>query len=181
MRILLTGAVLILFFMTVPGPLLSSETIPYYLKHEEANVKYITVYLNGIPVEMIFDTGSSQILVNHEVYKKLGAPRTNGTKRANTAGGNIKIRIFEIPSVQWGNIIMRNVSAAFYPDTELNLFGGHILKEFNYLIDEKQKTITFFHKSESVIFKETGEHVEYHGMSGKEAPSSLEFRVKERE
>lgn len=171
----------VFLLVMIPIFALSSETIPYYQKSGRENVKYITVCLNGIPVEMIFDTGASQILVNHEVYQKLGAPRTKEMIKANTVGGDIEIAFFEIPLVQWGNIEKRNVRIALYPNTELNLFGGEILQEFNYLIDEKQKTITFFNKNESILFKEMGEHIEYVGTGGKNIPSSLEIRIKERE
>lgn len=177
----LSGTVFAFFVVLLHVFALSSETIPYYQKVGRENVKYITVYLSGVPVEMIFDTGAAQILVNQEVYRRLGSPRTQDVRKANTVGGDIEIAFFDIPFVQWGGITMHNVRIAWYPHTELNLFGGDILKEFNYLIDEKQKTITFFDKNESIIFKELGERIEYFSAGGKNFPSSLEFRVKERE
>ena len=125
----------------------NGERIIYYEKYYEkpgaANIKFITVHLNGVPVEMIFDTGASAIVVNDETFSKLNIRSDLKKVTVHTAGGNADGYTFELPSVKIGNIEVKDVIAFYAPTSQMNLLGGSFLNKFTYLIDDKRKVVVF--------------------------------------
>jgi len=125
----------------------NGETILYFEKYYEkpgaTNIKFITVHLNGVQAEMVFDTGASTIVVNDETFSKLNIRTDLKKVSVHTAGGNADGYAFELPSVKIGNLEVKNVIAFYAPTSEINLLGGSFLNKFTYLIDDTRKVIIF--------------------------------------
>ena len=132
--------------LTEKAPALPANeaTVSYYEKPSVGSgIKFITADLNGVPVEMLFDTGASTIVVNKETFDKLSISGPLKQVTAHTAGGNADNYTFELSSVKIGSIEVSNVITAYAPTSEENLLGGSFLNKFKYLIDEKRKVIIF--------------------------------------
>ncbi len=166
----------------------NAETVQYYEKADQRNIKYVTVFLNGIPVEMIFDTGASAVVVNSETFRRLGIQKVMEKATAHTAGGIVDQYVFEVQSVKIGNIEARNVVATYVPTSDINLLGGTFLNNFKYLIDDKNKIITFFPREKEISLPENSGPSKRNVIdkkradapaNGKQPESSLYFKVRE--
>lgn len=133
---------LIILFLFVQPPLLYCETISFYYKDNYRNLKFITVYINDVPVEMIFDTGASDILLTSSSFNAIGGSRYLGSGLADTPGGKMPFRVYQVRSVRLGKYELRNIQISVSSSSNMNLLGGDFLKHFNYYINESAKTIT---------------------------------------
>jgi clan AA aspartic protease (TIGR02281 family) len=134
----------ILFFFSFLS-IVDAETVRYYEKPDgkSRNMKFLKVLVNGIPVEMIFDTGASGIVLTKETYKKIGSPFILGQGKNHTAGGVVPAYFFKLFSVKLGSIEARNIIASTHDGLEVNILGADFFKHFNYFVNEREKAITF--------------------------------------
>lgn len=137
-------------------PLLSfSGEVIYYEKSSVHNIKFIIAYLNGVPVEMVFDTGASYIAVTKEIYEKLGVDRIIQKGKASTASGVVDTYIFILRSVKVGNVELYNVPASYSPAYTQNLLGNSFIGNFNYFVEEHTKIIKFLQKGSNLPVPES--------------------------
>lgn len=61
--------------------------VRFYTKPSARNMKFLTAYINGIPTEMIFDTGASLINVNSQTMSQLRIVSPVIRSISSTAGG----------------------------------------------------------------------------------------------
>lgn len=158
----------------------AETVIKFYKKPNATNIKYVQVYLNGYPVEMIFDTGASTISVTKEVYASLGINKIIGRTISNTAGGYVHGDAFIIPSVKIGRIEVKNIRATYNDVITVNLLGGEFLKNFHYFVDEKNQTITFLTDDELLDGKDSGLSGADIMLDNARKNSSFRFKVNEK-
>lgn len=130
----------LVFFLTSPA---YGETVSYHQK-ASSGLKYLTVCINNIPFEMVFDTGSSHIVVNAEAMRKLGLSQFNRKLEGDSVNGTVESYSFHAESVRVGSLVLKNVEVHYVPDARINLLGGTFLAHFNYFVSERDKSITFF-------------------------------------
>ena len=126
-----------------------SQTLKYFTK-ESANIKYLTLEVNGIPIEAMFDTGASVVAFNTETIQKLfgaGVVKSfKGKTSMSTANGIVEGYAFDLSTVRLGTMEVANVECQYAPYTRDNLLGGSFLSNFNYSINETDQTITLTRK-----------------------------------
>ncbi|MBF0328796.1 MAG: retroviral-like aspartic protease family protein [Nitrospirae bacterium] len=120
-----------------------AETVKYYQK-VSSRLKYITVLINNVPVEMVFDTGASHIVLNSEGVRKIGISRFGKRLKAESANGSVESFSFIADSVKLGSIELKNVEIHYVPKSAMNLLGGTFLSNFDYFVSERSGAITFF-------------------------------------
>lgn len=116
-----------------------SQTIRYIVK---GGVKYIKAEINGIPVEVVIDTGASYVSLNSDVINKLGIRSFTGQHISHTAGGVVPSYTFKCSSVKVGNMEVKNIDCSYLPTNSHNLLGNSFLSHFSYSFNEKERTIT---------------------------------------
>jgi predicted aspartyl protease len=124
--------------------------VPY---REVGGVKYVNVSVNGVGLEMIFDTGCSSTLISiaeaNYLYNKgrLTGEDVLGTEQAQIADGSIVedmvINLKEV--IVGGKIVCNNVRATVSSNTRAPLLlGNEILNRVSsYSIDNENKKIIF--------------------------------------
>ena len=77
------------------------------------NQQYITTaVINGVPVEVLVDTGATMVAISSETAKNLGIPTTDGKKvKATTASGMVASTQVVLREVSVGDIKLNNVKA----------------------------------------------------------------------
>lgn len=125
-------------------------TVPY---REEGGVKFVNVSVNGIGLEMIFDTGCSGTLISltdaEYLYKK-GLLTENdylGNTKSTIADGSVKDNmVFNLKEVIIdGKILCKDVMATVSSSSNAPLLlGNEVLNRVaSYTIDNENKTINF--------------------------------------
>jgi clan AA aspartic protease (TIGR02281 family) len=130
---------------------LADEAIPFT---ERGSLKYVTVQVNGVPLQLVFDTGSSSLVLNSAALQSLGIVVEFGATRklqARTAGGIVDGYVLTINSVTVGSIQKSNYDVAYVPSSTENLLGSSFFSNYNYYIDEDYKVIRLIPKG-SFIF-----------------------------
>jgi len=129
---------------------LADEAIPFT---ERGNLKYITVQINGVPVELVFDTGSNSIVLNSAALQSLGIIEFSAARKiqAHTAGGIVEGYVLTLNSIMIGSIRGYNYDVAYVPSSSENLLGSSFFASYNYYIDEDYKVIRLIPKG-SFIF-----------------------------
>lgn len=121
-------------------PFVKSQTFRY--RSQGINTKILTVEINGIPFEMVFDTGASDVSLNSDTVRKLGVKSFVREVMVNTANGRaISYQFYA--SVKLGSFEVKDVECGYSPASSHNLLGGSFLKHFNYTVNESIGTITF--------------------------------------
>ena len=74
---------------------------------------YMTIGVNGVPVEFVVDTGASEIVLSHEDAARAGVDvdSLNYLGTANTANGQVRTAQVRLKEVDLGGIVDRNVTA----------------------------------------------------------------------
>ena len=74
---------------------------------------YMTIGVNGVPVEFVVDTGASEIVLSHEDAARAGVEvdSLNYLGTANTANGQVRTAQVRLKEVDLGGIVDRNVTA----------------------------------------------------------------------
>lgn len=120
---------------------------------EQGGVKFLDVSINGMGVQMIFDTGCSGALISIDeaeyLYKKkrITDEDFKGITQSQIADGsiveNMVINLKEV--VVGGKILCSDVEATVSPNTNAPLLlGGEIINRFAaYSVDNENKVINF--------------------------------------
>ena len=94
---------------------------------------YLTLQLDGIPVEFMVDTGATDIVLSHEDADRVGIDQENVfyTGLAQTANGTVRTGTVRVGEVRLGPIADRNVSIAVTEgDMPSSLLGMSYLNRF---------------------------------------------------
>jgi clan AA aspartic protease (TIGR02281 family) len=128
----------------------TKAVVRFYTKPTTQNIKFLTAYINGMPTEMIFDTGASFITVNNQTMNQLRITTPLIRTIANTASGPTYAYQFKASTIKVGSMELKNVQCSYLPAASENLLGGSFLSNFHYYINESDHTITFIPNSENV-------------------------------
>ena len=129
---------------------LADEAIPFT---ERDGLKYVTVQINGVPVDLIFDTGANSIVLNTYALQSLGIMEFSPARKlhAHTAGGVVEGYVLTLSSVMVGSVIGYNYDVAYVPSSTRNLLGASFFSNYNYYIDEDYKVIRLIPKGSFVF------------------------------
>ena len=89
-----------------------------------------TAQINGQPVEVLIDTGATQVAVAEAVARRIGL-EPGAPTMISTANGVVQARLTRLESVRIGDIEVRNVTGIIVPnmdDPEV-LIGMNFLRE----------------------------------------------------
>ncbi len=136
--------------LIVTDNVLADEAIPFT---EREGLKYVTVQINGVPVDLIFDTGANSIVLNNDALQGLGIMEFSAARKlhAHTAGGVVEGYVLTLNSVMVGSIIGYNYDVAYVPSSTRNLLGASFFSNYNYYIDEDYKVIRLIPKGSFVF------------------------------
>jgi clan AA aspartic protease (TIGR02281 family) len=129
---------------------LANEAIPFT---ERGSIKYITVQINGVTLQLVFDTGASSLVLNSTALQSLGITEFSTARKlqSHTAGGIVDGYVLTINSIIVGSIQKYNYDVAYVPSSTENLLGSSFFSNYNYYIDEDYKVIRLIPKG-SFIF-----------------------------
>jgi clan AA aspartic protease (TIGR02281 family) len=135
---------------TIGENVLADEAIPFT---ERDSLKYITVQINGVPVELVFDTGSNSIVLNSAALQSLGIMEFSATRKlqSHTAGGIVEGYVLTLNSIMVGSILRYDYDVAYVPSSTKNLLGSSFFASYNYYIDEDYKVIRLIPKGSFVF------------------------------
>jgi len=127
------------------GSVLADEAVPYT---ERNGLKYVTVYINEVPTELVFDTGSNNVALNSDGLLRIGIEEFDDTHKvqSRTAGGVIESYILKLNSIRVGNIQKNDYYIAYIPSSTENLLGGSFFASYSYYVDEDYKVIRLIPK-----------------------------------
>ena len=150
-------SITVLFFLASLLPALiigenvsADEAIPFT---ERDSLKYITVQINGVPLEFVFDTGANSIVLNSGALQSLGIMELNTARKlqSRTAGGTVEGYVLTLDSIMVGSIQRYNYDVAYIPSSAKNLLGSTFFSSYNYYIDEDYKVIRLIPKGSFVF------------------------------
>ncbi len=120
---------------------------------ERGSFKYITVQINGVPLELLFDTGANSIVLNDAALRSLGIVEVSDTRKlqAKTPGGIVEGYVLTLNSIKVGSILRQNYDIAYIPSSNENLLGSSFFTNYNYYIDEDCKVIRLIPKGSFVF------------------------------
>jgi clan AA aspartic protease (TIGR02281 family) len=129
---------------------LADEAIPFT---EQGSLKYITVQINGVLMELLFDTGANSIVLNNAALQSLGIMEFSADRklRSNTANGIAEGYVLTLNSIKVGSILKQNYDVAYIPSSSRNLLGSSFFANYNYYIDEDYKVIRLIPKGSFVF------------------------------
>lgn len=113
----------------------------------EANIQdhYVaTAHINGEPVEVMVDTGATQIAIAAHAARRLKL-RFGERALVSTANGTTAVHLTQLQSVRLGNIAVNNVEAAIVPNME----SPEVLLGMNFLRD-----LEMTHRGGQLILKQ---------------------------
>ena len=132
----------IIFFVSLlsNGPVSADEAVPF---HEQNGIKYVTVYINEVPMELVFDTGASSVVLNTEGLLRAGLKEFEDTRKykAFTAGGVAEGYIVRIDSIRVGSVKKNDYDVSYVPSSTKNLLGASFFAGYSYFVDEDYKVI----------------------------------------
>ncbi|MBP6351471.1 MAG: aspartyl protease family protein [Candidatus Obscuribacter sp.] len=110
------------------------------------NEMYVTATVNGMPLQMIFDTGAGPILIDSSAVAMLGIPIPHEYQvgMIGGVGGGRQAMIFKIDSLKLGEVEKRNIEVCV-ASVGVSLLGQNFFKDQHYVIDNDNKMIRFFH------------------------------------
>ncbi len=93
---------------------LADEALPF---QERNGIKYVTANINGVPIELVFDTGANRVVLNGDGLLRIGVKEFDDTRKrqASTAGGVTESYIIKISSIRVGNIQKNDYDVAYIP------------------------------------------------------------------
>ncbi len=124
---------------------LADEAVPFT---ERNGLKYVTVYMNEVPMELVFDTGSNNVVLNSDGLLHIGITEFYDTRKvqSHTAGGVTEGYIIKLNSIRVGNIQKNDYDIAYVPSSTANLLGASFFASYSYYIDEDYKVIRLIPK-----------------------------------
>ena len=106
---------------------------------------YITTgKINGKAVDMLLDTGATDVVVPAAMESRLGLKR-GFSGLANTANGQVRVYATRIARLQIGNIILYDVPASINPSMDGDLLlGMSALKQVEFTQRDGTLTLRYF-------------------------------------
>jgi aspartyl protease family protein len=90
-----------------------STTSSLVLRANAGGLFLATAHINGVPIQVIVDTGASTVALNHADASRVGIDYASGRRITyGTANGPATAWLVTLGSVQLGDILVNNVSAA---------------------------------------------------------------------
>ena len=119
---------------------LADDVLPFT---ERNGLKYVTVFLNEMPLELVFDTGANNIVINKDALQRLGYTEINEAHKiqSNTAGGVVAGYLITVGSVRAGKVQKKDYPVTYVPTSSENLLGATFFANYSYYIDEDYKVI----------------------------------------
>lgn len=138
-------SIIVLLSLICSQRVLADEAVPFY---ERNGIKYVTAHINGVPVELVFDTGANKVVLNSDGLLRIGVKEFDDTQKhhAYTAGGVTESYIIKINSIRVGNIQKNDYYIAYAPSTTTNLLGASFFTGYSYFVDEDYKVIRLIPK-----------------------------------
>ena len=148
--------IVLLFFASLLPALITcenvmaDESIPFT---ERGSLKYVSVQINGVPLQLVFDTGANSLVLNNAALQSLGILEFSADRKlqSHTAGGIVDGYVLRMNSVMVGTILKQNYDVAYVPTSTENLLGASFFANFNYYIDEDYKVIRLIPKGRFVF------------------------------
>ncbi|MBI5234016.1 MAG: clan AA aspartic protease [Deltaproteobacteria bacterium] len=140
MRRGIVSLITFVFFLMTGVSVFADDTLPFT---ERNHLKYVTVYLNETPLELVFDTGANNIVLNRDALQRLGISEFTESHKiqSHTAGGVVAGYIITINSIRAGNMQKKDYPVTFVPSSTENLLGANFFTGYSYYIDEDYKVI----------------------------------------
>ena len=120
-------------------------------KDESQNLYYITIKINNIKTDLIFDTGAEILSIGLKEWKRLvksGIKYTdlNEEHKVTGIGGKIKAKLIVLKEIQIGTYTIKNVIASIDSEGDNpSLFGISLLTKFqNIQWDMKENTLRYY-------------------------------------
>jgi predicted aspartyl protease len=115
--------------------------VPFRLTNNEM---LVTAMVNGHPVEMVFDTGASMIVLDINIAAAiLPAPQQARMAGFGGIGGDKPALIVNLESLKLGDLEKRNIEITV-GQIGTSLLGQPFFKDQRYVIDNDKKLIRFF-------------------------------------
>ncbi len=129
---------------------LADEAIPFT---ERGHLKYITVQINRVSLELVFDTGANSIVLNGDALQSLGITEFSTARKlqSSTAGGIVEGYVLTLNSIMVGDITAFNYDVAYIPSSTKSLLGASFFASYNYYVDEDYKVIRLIPKGSFVF------------------------------
>ncbi len=126
--------------LIITDSVLADEAIPFT---ERNGLKYVTAYLNGVPMELVFDTGSSNVALTSSGLLRIGMKEFNDTRKvhSHTAGGVIESYLVNLKSIRVGDVQQNDFDILYIPSSTANLLGASFFANYSYFVDEDYKVI----------------------------------------
>lgn len=133
-------SIIFLISLVISGPVSADEAVPF---HEQNAIKYVTAYINGVPMELVFDTGANRVVLNSEGLLRAGLREFDDTRKyqAYTAGGVTEGYVVRVDSIRVGNIQKNDYEVSYVPSSTKNLLGASFFTGYSYFVDEDYKVI----------------------------------------
>jgi clan AA aspartic protease (TIGR02281 family) len=127
------------------GSVPADEAVPFTERH---GLKYVTVYMNEVPMEMVFDTGSNSVALNSEGLQRIGIKEFDDTRKvqSHTAGGVTESYLVRLTSIRVGTIRHNEYDIVYIPSSTANLLGASFFGGYSYFIDEDRSVIRLIPK-----------------------------------
>lgn len=115
--------------------------VPFRLTNNEM---LVTAMVNGHPVEMVFDTGSSSIVLDIRIAAMvMPAPQQARMASFGGVGGSKPALVVNLESIKLGDLEKRNLEI-MVGHIGTSLLGQPFFKDQRYVIDNDKKLIRFF-------------------------------------
>ncbi|MBK9619639.1 MAG: retroviral-like aspartic protease family protein [Candidatus Obscuribacter sp.] len=115
--------------------------VPFRLTNNEM---LVTALVNGHPVEMVFDTGASSIVLDMSVAAMvMPAPQQARMAAFGGVGGSKPALVVNLESLKLGDLEKRNIEI-IVGQIGTSLLGQPFFKDQRYVIDNDKKMIRFF-------------------------------------
>ncbi|MEE9329231.1 MAG: TIGR02281 family clan AA aspartic protease [Parvularculaceae bacterium] len=105
-----------------------------HIKKGRGGQYFTTIKVNGAPIEVLIDTGASNLVLREEDAYRAGLrpQRKDYTQSASTANGLVAIAVMPVKDIEIGYNIIRNQHVSVIPDKSLSisLLGMDVLSEF---------------------------------------------------
>ncbi len=118
----------------MPQQSVLSETGQISVPRAQDGHYYLTLTVNGEPVDFLVDTGASQMVLNADAARRVGIETDNLAflGRAMTANGEVRTARVKLDSVVLGPVTDRNVAAwVNQGELEQSLLGMGYLQRFS--------------------------------------------------
>ncbi len=103
------------------------------LKQNRSGHYVATAFINQFPVDVIVDTGATDVSIPGNIAEQLGLVR-GANINATTANGTITVYSTRVDSIKLGDIILHDVRASINPDMDENvvLLGMSFLDKLTF-------------------------------------------------